>query len=895
MPEARNWKQEIARALGEDVATRTEVIEEMAQHVESRYRTLLARGVAEQDAYRDALDELSDPGRLAEEIRGIGPPSGSRPPDADAYGRRAGWLDVLRHDVRYGLRTLRRNPGFTFLACLALALGVGANTAIFTIVNAVMLRPLPFAEPDRLVRIWESNPSGGWPIFSASHPNFLDWRAQSTSFEALAAMTGASFSASGPDGAEIVRANAVTSDFLPVLGVVPAMGRNFRPDEDRPGGNTRVMLLTHPYWQRRFAGAPDAVGQSLVLNGNGYTIVGVLPESYPWGDRTLDLLVPLAPDPARSRGDHRLLVIGRLKPGVTIDRAHTELSTIAARLEQQFPDSNQGWTVRLASFYDWLIPEDTRESLLIMSGAVALVLLIACGNVANLLLARGAARQRELSIRAALGAERSRIVRQLLVEAMLLALIATAAGLLIAYGSIELLTWSAPAVLPRLDELSIDTRVLAFALGTAVATGFLFGLLPALQASRPNLNDTLKYGAAGAGGSASRQRLRSALVVGEVALSVALLIGAGLLVRSLWRLQQVDPGFRQENVVTARINLPATRYRDDGAFWSFYQRFLERARTLPGVEAAAVGSIVPMGGGNTSSEIQIPGAPVRPGGASLGADWRVVSPDYFKALRIPLRGRDFDERDGPAAQPVAIISEEAARRYFPNVDPIGRTLIIRSFTDKPSTIIGVAGDVRGASLDSDPAPMVYGSTKMYAGWNPMHLAVRGAMAPEAYVSSIRELARSIDTEVPVYDVRSAEDLVAQSLGPRRFNMYLLGCFAVVALLLASVGLFGVMAYLVSQRTRDIGIRLALGASRGDVLRMIMGHGLLLTIVGVVLGVGAGVAIKDLMRGLLFSIAPTDATTFIAVPALLIFVALLACFIPARRAMGVDPLIALRAE
>jgi putative ABC transport system permease protein len=895
MPDARDWRQEIAKALGEEVASRTDVIEEMAQHVDARYRSLLARGVAEPEAYRGALEELSDPNRLAEEIRRIGPAKATRPPGPDVNGRRAGWLDVLRHDVRYGLRTLRHNPGFTFLGCLALALGIGANTSIFTVVNAVMLRPLPFAEPDRLVRVWESNPSGGWPTFSASHPNFLDWRAQSTSFEALAAMTGASFSASGPDGAEIVRAIAVTADFLPVLGTSPAIGRNFRPEEDKPGGGTRVVLLTYPYWQRRFGGAPDAVGQSLVLNGNGYTIVGVLPESFAWGGPTLELLVPLAPDPARSRGDHRLLVIGRLKPGVTIDRAHSELSTIAGRLEKQFPDSNQGWTVRLASFYDWLIPEDTRQSLLIMSGAVALVLLIACGNFANLLLARGAARQRELSIRAALGAERSRLVRQLLVEAMLLALIAAALGLLIAYGAIELLTWSAPEALPRLDELSIDARVLAFALGSAVVTGLLFGLLPALHASRPNVNETLKHGAAGAGGSASRQRLRSALVVGEVALSVALLIGAGLLVRSLWRLQHVDPGFRQENVVTARINLPPARYRDGKAFWSFYQRLLERARTLPGVAAAAVGSIVPMGGGNTSSEIQIPGTPVRPGGASLGADWRLVSADYFRTLGITLRGRDFDERDSPAAQPVAIISEEAARRYFPDADPVGRTLIIHSFNRQPSTIIGVAGDVRSASLDSDPAPMVYASTKMYSGWNPMHLVVRGAMAPESYVSAIRDAVRAIDTEVPVYDIRSAEDLIAQSLGPRRFNMYLLACFALVALLLASVGLFGVMAYLVSQRTRDIGIRLALGASRGDVLRMIMRQGLLLTIAGAVLGIAGGFAITDLMRGLLFSVSPTDPATFVSVPVLLILVALLACYVPARRAMRVDPLVALRAE
>ena len=895
MPETRNWKQEIGRALGGDVDKRSDVIEEIAQHCDARYRSLLARGVPEEEAYREALQELNEPRALAREIRGIAPSSPVHS-ETPAQGARRSFLDALRQDVRYGLRALRHSPGFTFLACLALALGVGANTAIFTVVNAVMLRPLPFTEPDRLVRIWESNPTGGWPTFAISQPNFLDWRSTSTSFDRLAAMGGAGFSTSGPGGAELVQANAVTVDFLPVLGATPVMGRNFREDEDRPGGSTRVAILTHMFWQRRFGGANDVLGQSLILNGNPYTIVGVLPSTFAWGTPTLDLLVPLAPDPKRSRGDHRLLVIGRLKPGTTIDQAHADLSTIAARLEKQFPDSNQGWTVRLRGFYDWLIPDETRRSLMILSGAVGLVLLIACLNVANLLLARGASRQRELSIRSALGAERSRIVRQLLVEAMLLSLIASAVGLAIAYGLIQVLTWSAPEDLPRVEEISMDARVLMFTLGSAVLTGLVFGLLPAIQVSHLNLSDTLKLGTAGAGGAASRQRLRSALVVGEVAISVALLIGAGLLIRSLWRLQQVNPGFRHENVVTARIHLPSSRYQGGKAAWGFYERLLARARALPGVQSAATSSGVPLSQGNTSTEVQIPGTPVRKGGASLGADWRLVSPGYFKTMGIPLKGRDFDDHDTEESEPVTIISEETARRYFPDVDPIGRMIVIRSFFDeKPCRIIGVAGDVRSASLDADPGPMVYGSARVFAGWNPMHLAIRGAIAPETYVASIRELMHAIDREVPFFDVRSADALVAESLGPRRFNMYLLTCFALVALLLASVGLFGVMAYLVSQRTRDIGIRLALGASRQDVLRMIVGQGLVLAVVGAVVGVAAGYAITDLMRGLLFSVTPTDPTTFIAVPVLLIVVALAACYVPARRALKVDPLVALRTE
>jgi putative ABC transport system permease protein len=890
-----DWKAEICRRLDDPALTsRTDIVEEMAQHVEQRYRMLLARGHTEEQAYDEALQELSDLPALIAGLRAtVTPPRREQP--VPGGGARRTTLASVRHDLRYAIRLLIKNPGFTSVAVMALALGVGANTAIFSVVNTVMLRPLPFAEPDRLVRIWESNPEGGWPLFSASHPNFLDWRSRATSFERLAAITPVGLSLTSSSDAEIVRGNAVTVDFLPALGVSPIMGRNFRPEEDRAGNQARVVMINYGFWHRHFAGDPTVLQKTLTLSGATFSIVGVLPESFFWDGPDMDLLVPLAPDPARARGDHRLRVIGKLRPGTTIGQAHAELSAIAAQLATQFPESNRGWTVRLSSFRDWIVPQETRQSLLVFAGAVLLVLLIACGNVASLLLARATEREKEISIRAALGAERWRIVRQLLVEALLLSTIGGAIGIAIAYSTGRLLLAYAPDVLPRLHELSLDARVLAFALLSSLATGLLFGIVPALQASRPNLTETLKEGAAGAGGGgARRQRLRNALVVGEVALSVALLIGAGLLIRSFWRLQHVNLGFDGRQLLTMRLNLPGLQYRTGPMRWAFYDRLLSDVRAMPGVREAATSSIMPLGGGNTSTEVRLIGK-TADSGKVPGADWRNVSPGYFRALGIPLRGRDFSDADSQTSQPVTILSEAAARLYFPNEDPIGKTIILSSFGSNPMTVIGVAGDVRNLSLDSDPGPTVYGSARVYSGWNPMFLAIRGIGDAASQAAAVRAAVRAIDPSIPVYDVRTADDLITLSLGSRRFNMYLLGCFAAIALVLACIGLFGVMAYIVSQRTRDIGIRLALGAAPGSVLRHILGQGLVLTIAGLLLGVTGGLALTGTMRTLLYSVEPTDVVTFVSVPLLLVAVAVLACYIPARRATRVDPLTALRSE
>jgi putative ABC transport system permease protein len=802
-------------------------------------------------------------------------------------------------DLRYAARALGKSPGFTAVAALTLALGVGANTAIFSVVNAVMLRPLPFAEPDQLVRVWESNVERGWPTFAVSHPNFLDFRAQAQSLESLAATSNAGFSWAAAGEAEIVLGMQVSATFLPTLKVTPQLGRNFLDEEDRPGGNTRVVLISDGFWRRALGADPGTIGRTISLNLQPYTIVGILPPAFRWGTNT-DLLAPLAADPARNRADHRLSVIGRVKPGASIEQARTELETIAARLGQQYPESNKGWGVRVSSFYDWLVPEATRQSLLVLLGAVALVLLIACGNVVNLLLARGAGRQRELSIRAAMGASRSRVMRQLLFESSLVAMLAAAGGIAITLAATRLLVALGPDSVPRLEELSIDGRVFGFAIGVALATMVVFGLVPAFQAARQDPQEALRADGRHATAGAGRTRIRAVLTIGEVALSVALLIGAGLLMRSFARLQQVDPGFEVSNLMTGRVNLSPTNYPTAATRRAFYDRFLTDLRGRPGIEAAAISSGPPLSGDFTGGDVKHPSQSNEEAGS---AAWRLAGPGYFATLGIPVRGREFSMQDVPEGPPVAIISAALAAKYFPNDDPIGRPLVMRSFQETPHTIIGVAGDVKTFGLEDDAGFVFYGSATQYAGWNPMslvwrpvrHSAERDGGSPGASADTVRASLRSIDATVPLSAVSSMDTLFEQSMGPRRFNLYLLGAFAAVSLALAAIGLFGVMAYLVSQRTREIGVRLALGATRGEVFRLVLGRGMTLAVIGAVGGVGAALWLTRVMDTLLFSVSRTDPVTFIAVPVTLILVAGLACYLPARRAMKVDPVIALRGD
>ena len=906
-----DWKDSIRRRLEGlklSAAREREIVDELSQHLQDRYEELRAGGATDEAARNEAWSELEAPfdslvlspskdelaqdrpGFLARRLIETEQPMNPEPAVVGAGG--SSFAATLWQDLRYAARLLRKSPTFTLVSTLTLALGIGATTAIFSVVDAVMLRPLPYADSDRLVRIWESDLPRGRPEFSVSQPNFLDFRARNQTFERVAASNGATMTLTTADGVEPLVARRVSIDFLPALGATPALGRNFLADEDRPGGNTRVVVVTHGFWQRRLGADPGAVGKTVSLNGASYSIVGVLPPSFAWAVPNLDLFLPLAADPAQNRGDHQLLAIGKLKPGVSLQQANADLQAIAAQLSAQYPESNGGWSVLLRSFYDWLVPVETRRMLVIFLAAVGFVLLIAAGNVANLLLARAAARQKEMSIRVALGAGRRRVLSQLLVESMVLALIGGAAGCALAVGVTTALKGIASdAIVPRLDEVVINLRVLSFATLVSVMTGLLFGIAPALQASRPNMNESLKDAGRTGTGGAGRQRLRDGLVIAEVALSVALLVGAGLLMRSMLALQTVNPGFDPRNLLTLQVNVSGPSYQPAPARRAFYRDALAKIAALPGVASASVASMVPMGGGNTSIEVVIEGRPEDASGMKPSADWRVVDAGYFKTLGVSLRGRDFDDRDGAGFASV-IISEEMARRYWPGVDPIGRSFHWHSATGPRLTVVGVAGDVRQLSLERDPAPVIYLSSMPF---NPMILVIRTATDPASHVAAVRAAVRSVDPRVPISNVRTADEILATSVGPRRFTMFLLGSFAAVALILACVGLFGVMSYLVSQRTHDIGVRLALGAVPGDIFRHVIGRGMALAGSGAAIGLAAAFWLSRSLEALLFQVRPTDLLTFATVVIVLMAVALIACAVPARRATRVDPVIALRYE
>ncbi len=802
-------------------------------------------------------------------------------------------MDAFVRNLRYGARVLVRAPGFTLVALLTLALGIGANTAIFTVVNGVLLRPLPWEDADRLVGLWESNPGRGWPQFSTSGPNFLDWVEQNRSFERMAGWRFLSFNLTGSGEAERIGGGAASADLLAMLGGQPVLGRGFLPEEDRPGGGARVAIIGHGLWKRRFGSDPGILDKGLTANGETYTVVGVLPDGFEWIGPT-DLIVPLGPTLDENRGNHVIQTIGRLRPGVSEAQAREDMEEIALRLERLYPDSNAGWGVAMSTFYDWIIGPDLRRALLVLSGAVAAVLLIACANVASLMLARASTRRREIAIRTALGASRLRIVRQLLVECLLLSLAGGALGLLLAMWGVEALRALGPDSVPRLDETSLDGRAVAFTLVLSLITSVIFGLAPSLQASRADQHESLKEGGRGTPGVSGQQRLRGALVVIEVALSLVLLIGAGLLVRSFLRLQSVDPGFAAEGLLTMELNLPDSRYPAAPQKAAFYSQLIERVGGIPGVESAAAASILPFGPGNTAIEVQVEGRPPDAEGDAPSADWRMVTPEYFRTLRIPiLKGRSIDLKDSAESELVIVISESMARRFWPDEDPIGRRIGPGS-SDSRWTIVGVAEDVKTSGLDLETRPLMYLSSYQ-SSWNPMALAVRASGDPSVVLAAVRTTVRDLDKDVPVSNVRSMEEMISASVGPRRFNMLLLAIFSGVALGLAAVGIYGVMAFAVTQRTHEIGIRVALGAQRGSVIKMVVGQGLRLTLVGVAAGMLAALGLTRTLSSLLFEVTTTDPLTFMGIPLVLTGVALLACWLPARRATRVDPMVALRCE
>jgi len=798
--------------------------------------------------------------------------------------------DMLFNDLRYALRLLRKAPLFTSAVILTMALGIGANTAIFSVVNAVILRPLPFTEPAGLVQVAEKNDKLHLDSFGASVLNYLSWKEQTKAFDQLGAIGFASFNLSGRGDPEQFVGSTISPSVLPILGLRPIVGRRFQEGEDRPGSEP-VVLISEALWKRRFGADPALVGSHLTLNGVDHTVVGVLPPAI--GILTPgDMWVPLTIDPGRERRlNHVIIVIGRLRSGITVRQAQAEMDTIARGVGQQYPEVKD-WGINLITFDKWLVSDQLRAALLVLLAAIGCVLVIACANVANLLLARAASRQKEIAVRTVMGASRSRLLRQLLVESLTLAVLGGVAGLLAATWAVRVINTNlSPNLLP-IPDVSIDATVLLFAGGVTLITGMLFGIMPAWHAARTDLNAVLKQSGRSASGGA-RPIVRNSLAAAEIALATVLLIGAGLLVQSLARLQRVQLGFQSDGVLTFQVSLPAAKYPAERAI-AFYRQFLDAVATLPGVRSAAVSSGIPFGQGNyTTSPLSTPSASVLPKDAALPIDWRLVSPGFFQTLRIPvLRGRTFTDADGPTAPAVAIVSEATAKKFWGSDDPIGKVLH-RVADGKEYSVIGLVADVRNTALNQD-SPTMYLSSAIRV-WPLMDVAVRSDAQPELALPGIRRKLRELDPELAIAMVRPMNDWVRASAAQPRLNAVLLGIFAAVAVLVAAIGIYGVMAYSVTQRTREIGLRMALGAQRTEVVRLIVREGMILGLAGVGVGLVCAVGLSRVLTTLVFGVQVRDPATFAGVAVVLTVVALAACAVPARKASALDPMIALRGE
>ncbi|HYM11188.1 MAG TPA: ABC transporter permease [Bryobacterales bacterium] len=811
-------------------------------------------------------------------------------------------------DFRFALRTLMKTPRFTAAAAITLALGIGANTAIFSVVEAVLLRPLPYRDPSRLVVVMESSVRHGGSI-PAAPANFFDWRQQSTVFDSIAAAEawGGTFTVpqGQPGRPEQIPGLHVTTDLFGALGVPPLLGRTFSAEDGLPG-NRRVLVLSYRLWQRRFGGDPSVIGKTIQLTGENYTVLGVMPPGFrfaPFWQTEAEFWAPLDYTPAREhdRRGNSLRVFARLKPGVTLEQARSEMRGIARRLEQQYPRTNTDSTARVTPLQEMTVGS-VRPALLILAGAVAFILLIACANVANLMLARATARRREIAVRLALGASRFRLIRQLLAESMLLAVAGGATGLLLAWWGIHALIATTPDIarfgLPRQQGIGIDGTVLAFTCLLSLATGVMFGFAPALQASKTDLNASLKEGGRAPMGGA-RTRLRSALVVSEIALASMLLAGAGLLIRSFQKLHSIDPGFRPRNVLTLAVSAAGSPHAGVVQRAAFYHRLVEQAAAIPGVQSASAVNHIPLAGDLWTNDFTIEGRPAPRPGSEPSAVYRVVLPDYFRTMGIALlEGRDFTERDTGNAPAVILINQALARRFWPGEDPLGKRMKLGGADSQSSwlTIVGVVRDVKQWGWADKPGNEMY--LPYYQTASPQAyttLVVRAAADPAMLVKALPAAIWSLDKDLPISGLASMEDIVSNSMWQPRFSMLLLGSFAAVALLLASVGIYGMMSYAVSQRTHEIGIRMALGARPRDVLTMVIRQGAALAAIGLALGLAGSLVLTRLLSSLLYQVSTTDPPTFAAISALLAAVALAASYLPARGATKVDPLAALRYE
>jgi putative ABC transport system permease protein len=804
-------------------------------------------------------------------------------------------------DLRFGIRTLAEKPGFTLVAIITLALGIGANTAIFSVINAFLLKSLPYGDAEKLAIVWENNFRGGEPQNVINLGNFFDWKEQNSVFEDMAAFFDTRANLTGDGEPEEVAAQFTTPNLFSVLGVTPVLGRSFNQEDGKPG-QPRPVLISNGFWRRRYGADPQVIGRKIVLERDAY-IAGVLPPGCSWhipkgslSGKSAELWVPWqVSEQLRLRRGRFATAVARLKPGIGLAQARAEMDTIAGRLRRQYEDFNSNWGISVVPLRTQLSGE-LRPALMVLFGAVGFVLLIACANVANLQLAHAATRHKEMAVRAALGANRWRIARQLLTESVLLATIGGALGLLLAWWATDALVALSPAGLLPADDVVINTPVLAFTFALSVLTGIVFGLVPSLEPARLDLNESLKESGRNVGGSTRSHRFRGTLVVVEVALSLVLLVGAGLLIKSLGRLRSVNPGFNAENVLTIHLNLPVGKYNTDQKIIQFFKQSVDRIRVLPGVHAAGAINFLPFAGPHAGTLVEIEGRPKLPPGQGLTTGICVTDAGYFSAMQIPLkRGRLYDQSEVMEMRHVVVINETFARKYFPSEEPLGKRLTIY-MKDKnvPTEIIGIVADNKHTSLATEVEPMAYWPHAEQA-FSFMKLAVRTSADPSSVASAARGVIRDLDDQQPIGDMSTMETLLATSISRARFSTMLLAVFAFVAVSLALVGIYGVVSYSVSQRTHEIGVRIALGAKSRDVLKLVYGRSLGLAIAGVAAGIAASLALTRLMETLLFEVSVTDAAVFFSLPLLFTLVAMLACYIPAKRAARVDPIHALRCE